>query len=235
MNCNSCGNTFDKEEHMPRLLIKCGHTLCSHCIGSRFEQGCIECMVCGTRNYAEFPNEFPSNLTLLDINENQLSSLSVSEQTKRNVLVAKSIDFDQSSIRDSEKNVIYSQKKYLNIEERLPATSCCAEHGKVYEAFCLNDKTLLCIQCLLEKKHDNHAIIETRAAFERARIEFSSRVDKIEVNGRCLLDNYKNELQTSLETLGQHHKDSVDLVEIQFGELLSLINKRKKEVLAKLK
>ena len=234
MNCNSCGNTFNKEKHMPRLLIKCGHSFCSHCIDIEFNQGCIECLSCGVINYAEFPDEFPSNLTLLDINENQLSNLSISETTKRNVLVAKSIDFDQSSIKDSQQNVIYG-KKYIKTEERIPASSCCIEHGKAYEAFCLNDKTLLCIQCLLEKKHDNHAIIEIKAAFERAKIEFSNRVDKLEVNEKCLLDNYKEDIKTSLDTLNKHHKDSVDLVEIQFGELFNLINKRKKDVIAKLK
>lgn len=77
MECTSCLSPFDSGEHLPKILIKCGHTLCTSCIRSQlpFESGdedAVEladsagCPECGTL----FPlsialKEYPVNLALV--------------------------------------------------------------------------------------------------------------------------------------------------------------------------
>lgn len=37
MECPSCFIPFNNDKHVPRILIKCGHTLCAECIQSQFD------------------------------------------------------------------------------------------------------------------------------------------------------------------------------------------------------
>ena len=43
----------------------------------------------------------------------------------------------------------------------------CEEHGKKIEAFCDQDKKVLCIDCILEQNHKNHEILSVEKAVQK--------------------------------------------------------------------
>ena len=76
MECSSCLKPYDDAHHIPKILIKCGHTICSICIDTQIKETREEaevaimdeakCPQCG----AHFPlsiasREYPVNLALL--------------------------------------------------------------------------------------------------------------------------------------------------------------------------
>lgn len=67
MKCGSCNHQFDEFKHVPRLLIKCGHTVCQECLLKLFNNGSIPCPTCSTTTYIETVSELPKNLALLDM------------------------------------------------------------------------------------------------------------------------------------------------------------------------
>ena len=68
MNCGDCKHSYNNDIKCPRLLIKCGHSLCEQCMEIRFSKGCIICPECKATNYAEFYKDFPRNLAILNFN-----------------------------------------------------------------------------------------------------------------------------------------------------------------------
>ena len=64
MNCGFCKKQYNSEVNWPRLLVKCGHSLCEKCLQSTFINGSIVCPDCKTINYAEVYSDFPKNLAL---------------------------------------------------------------------------------------------------------------------------------------------------------------------------
>lgn len=44
--CPSCLEAFDLERRLPRVLVQCGHTLCTSCLEPTYRNGCIRCPIC---------------------------------------------------------------------------------------------------------------------------------------------------------------------------------------------
>jgi len=70
MECSQCQAPYDQGQHTPKILIKCGHTLCSFCITEQVEklrgtQENGECPDCHTRFPLALVEEFPVNIALL--------------------------------------------------------------------------------------------------------------------------------------------------------------------------
>ena len=59
--------------------------------------------------------------------------------------------------------------------------SLCTQHGKIIEAFCLFDRQLLCIDCILSDEHkgrtsrDRHDMVSVEKASENERDLLSSK------------------------------------------------------------
>lgn len=70
MNCVKCDERYDQVQRIPRVLVECGHTLCEMCIVSNSKGGFITCPECGKSQFGSVQN-FPKNLTLLTIKDNQ--------------------------------------------------------------------------------------------------------------------------------------------------------------------
>ena len=65
MKCTNCKFPYDKESHIPLLLIKCGHTLCSSCCRSLFIKHAIICPDCKQITITESVSKLPKNISLI--------------------------------------------------------------------------------------------------------------------------------------------------------------------------
>jgi len=129
MECFKCHLPYNDNENCPRLLIACGHSLCQTCLHKAFSQSTVVCPECQTVNKASQLSDFPKNLALLHIKPPPSSSLEKKHQP-----------------RDTSPGV--SNNNY----------PLCKKHKKRIEAFCENDRQLLCITCILEEGYKNQEI-----------------------------------------------------------------------------
>ena len=69
-NCPICDNLFDDISHIPRMLLKCGHTYCELCIKTKLKEN-KNLFICPEDNniYDKIENieEIPRNVTLLNL------------------------------------------------------------------------------------------------------------------------------------------------------------------------
>lgn len=65
--------------------------------------------------------------------------------------------------------------------QQKPPKSLCAHHGKPIEAFCLYDRQLLCIDCILSDEHkgrsgrERHDMVSVEKASENERDQLQSK------------------------------------------------------------
>lgn len=69
MDCYKCKTQYNDADHVPRLLIQCGHSICERCTSDLFSNYTIICPECNSHNYASSLQTFPKNLALLNVNE----------------------------------------------------------------------------------------------------------------------------------------------------------------------
>ena len=85
MDCPNCKTFYNETDHVPRLLIQCGHSICEKCSTSLYSNYTIICPECKSPNYASSLQSFPKNLALLLINQSKMkktpSSLNIEKDS----------------------------------------------------------------------------------------------------------------------------------------------------------
>ena len=237
MNCKSCSLNFNNNLNLPRFLPKCGHTICNKCVMAIFDAGELVCPECQTISFAELVSDFPKNQTVLDFIDKAEAIGSLSEPTEE-----RGIPNDLVSIEGSFLNDLNTQLTSNKNEDKKNKYDCsshsenkCIVHRKQFEAFCIDDKQLLCVQCLLEKQHNNHTAYDIDTGFDKANSRFIKKKDEYESKNAFLFENYKDNLNGILDEITNQFKFSSSKVDIMFNELIDIISKRKKEVLSELR
>jgi hypothetical protein len=136
MKCEGCEKEFNATKRRPHFLIQCGHSLCQKCIKKKFVDSSVICPRCDTANFAQNVGEFPVNMAIV---EAERTSGLMSKQSSN---ILKTSDLEGITIE-----------------------SICPRHGKKFEgrqmslAFCEEDKSLICINCILEGGYQSKKII----------------------------------------------------------------------------
>ena len=108
MDCSNCKSFYNDSDHVPRLLIQCGHSICEKCSISLYSNYTIVCPECKLPNYASSLQSFPKNLALLLINKAKIkknpSSIEIEHNSEKN---------NSSSLR---KENSYCQKHQKKVE-----------------------------------------------------------------------------------------------------------------------
>ena len=92
MECFNCKTIYNENNHCPRLLISCGHSICENCLKDLYYDGAILCPECKTINRTLNIAAFPKNLALV-----QLKSTSYTEKPKSKHLLATETTFESSN------------------------------------------------------------------------------------------------------------------------------------------
>jgi len=74
MNCQTCDKQYNSQNRVPKLLIQCGHSLCSECVDKLYSNKQLICPECSTTNHAESVAHFPKNLALIQMKKKPESS-----------------------------------------------------------------------------------------------------------------------------------------------------------------
>lgn len=136
MKCEGCDKDFNSAKRRPHFLVQCGHSVCQKCIKKKFVDSSVICPRCDTKNFAKNVDEFPVNMAIV---EAERSSILFSKQSSN---ILKSTELEGITIE-----------------------SVCPRHGKKFEgnvdslAFCEEDKSLICINCILEGGYQSKKII----------------------------------------------------------------------------
>lgn len=109
MECQNCKNIYNETDHVPRLLIQCGHSLCEKCTYSLYSNHVIKCPECSATNYASSIDTFPRNLALLLINKSHLKRTPSSMD--RSEIPGHALNHLNSSFMESKENTLCSKHK----------------------------------------------------------------------------------------------------------------------------
>ena len=134
MECGICSKPYDSEDKIPRILTKCGHTYCQHCLTSVFKDRSIVCQDCKQTTSCSSVKELPINHSLMQL---------------------------PSAVHGS---------------------NVCLSHGKALEAFCLDDLSLVCFECLLSSKYKGKEVAKIDQAFKECFGNYSKESKSIESN-----------------------------------------------------
>ena len=209
-NCPICLINFNDHKNEPRILIKCGHSICLSCLKEKinFDEKILICPIDNLKyeniNSVEI---FPKNLALIELFKNKTLECLTSPQPKFN----------------SNKLKLIESIKKINDKEQNINQICNIHPNKNLEIICLDDKCKICTNCALFGEHKNHNIINIDD-FEKE-IEIKSELlinlfDTIEKKFKDTNLNIENEFK--YDNLLKIINDKINSI----SNLISVFNKR---------
>ena len=79
MECQICFEIFDSKNFLPKILVKCGHSICRICLDRLcYKSTIISCPICRGKSRIQKKDYIPTNYSLLEIIENN----KINEKTK---------------------------------------------------------------------------------------------------------------------------------------------------------
>lgn len=227
LKCPICHNSYDSSIRVPKILINCGHTICSVCLNTKIleNEGKITCPEDLTL-YEDIDSSdfFPTNKSLLQIVDTPpifQSQSSFTNANTKNDYIRRS-----STLRTSLK--------------RAPSMQICSTHSLPLDVICIDEKIKVCSQCALEPQHFKHTIITDE--------EFMNQIDSLidlfsEVDINLLNYNEKDNISTkkvlesidiSIDKLKKYVNDKneeiIKMIKLQNEKVVSFLDNRKKEL-----
>ena len=187
MECPKCRKPYGKENRIPLLLIKCGHSICQTCAATLFAEHSIACPECKTISNADSLENFPKNMALLSMSQ-EIAPKACNPQVK--------------------------QEKQE-----------CESHKKKLEAFCNDDKCLLCINCILLDGHKSHNIGPIIEASSNERGKMQKSCDSailIEEKLKLLLNDISN-IRVQLANNANQKREKISGI---YREITNIIQER---------
>jgi len=226
MNCKQCAQAYNDNRNVPQLLPRCGHTVCSECLAQNFASGRYRCSECNVVNFAEIVEDFPKNLTLLSITSPQRSINEYSQPTRK---LAKHGNYSDSGslARDDISSIGRFGVNFFSVDN---LDNICMFHKKQIEAYCIDEKMLLCVQCLIDKTHNNHKVCDINRAYEKVRMGVFKKLDDMDAYNDVLTSGFSAKVGETLRDLSGQYSRAIDKVELQFREMKDVITRRQREV-----
>ena len=157
--CPSCNLQYDEEIRIPRILLNCGHTICSQCISlSENAQTPLKCPEDNTEYQNISLKSFPINKALIRL----LHKISESKKDQKENSLLKTL----SSKNSENKSISTARASRINLENlkstntKLKTNERCTEHPtRNLEMICLEELCKICTNCAIFGKHKNHNVI----------------------------------------------------------------------------
>jgi uncharacterized protein YbaR (Trm112 family) len=170
LECPICTEQYDTEARCPRLL-PCGHTSCTECLVGMTIDSAIACPQC--RRDAAVPtgaSGLPKNFALLDVLAAQNAPLNDGPRACEmcppedpHAATHCCLECEQSAcdlMARSHTRVRALQDHTVvplgSGQPRAQQTLICREHGKAYEVYDKECRTLACISCVVIGRHKGH-------------------------------------------------------------------------------
>ena len=230
LKCPICKNAYDSSLHIPKILINCGHTICSFCISLKIHENEEHKIICPNDliiyNNITSVNLFPTNRSLLDLieiekknnNKNNLEIEIEEIHTPPELMTPQSTTSLSSDFLRKSNSLRNSLKK-------IPS-NICLNHSLPLNVICIDEKIKICSQCALQSNHFNHQIITDD--------EFMNQIDNLidlfqDVDNNCQKYSNKENISTSfvLNNLCSKIKLMKENMDKNINELIDNINKQK--------
>ena len=220
--CPSCKQLYNEDIRVPRILLNCGHTICSNCISRSINSPTI--LKC-PEDLTEYPNI--SSLSSFPINKALMKLLhKISENNK---IKEKNINLNLNIIDNYQTNSpTSSPSKGLNTarinRQNLESLKLytlsnskknikCGEHpSRNLEMICLEEICKICTNCAIFGHHKNHNVINID--------EF---VKDVECKAEKLIELFENvndgSIKKELDVINEKSKNKLD-------NLIKLVNEK---------
>ena len=217
--CPLCNNQYDEEIRIPRILLNCGHTICSLCISSSNNSNSI--LKCPEDN-TEYQNitlaSFPINKALLRL----LHKISESKKNNEENSLIKIVSI-KTPKTSPEKRLNTARASRINLENLKlisnKKSEKCPEHpSRNLEMICLEDQCKICTNCAIFGKHKNHNVINID--------EF---VKDIELKAEKLIELFENisdgEIKKEIGIINDKSKNNLlNLLEVINDKYINMTN-----------
>ena len=221
MSCKFCEKLFDCQERIPRMIFKCGHSICTSCL--KIYINCEKDIFICPEDKKEITiknktlDSFPQNYALVNI-------IQQNEKSEKKI-------FEENTFKDlnkkSDKEEIQSQSDSLI---SLNLGDLCIDHKKTLDIICLTCKKTICYQCALFEDHRNHQV-KQQNEFLQELVGVKKDICKIKYN----IDKNKENLFSFKELLSDLLKkksEEMDLnIEETFNIFLQKIKNEKQNIL----
>jgi len=261
-HCPKCKLLFDSNNHMPRILPTCAHSLCVYCITEQLHQT-PQTVTCPLDNivYKEIVsiNNFKENTNLIEELQESLNIPSNHNYEISN----EEIDFDndKSIIMNSDKfndtmnsmnlnasiisssHCYYQKSKNMRNSLKEKNNSMCEKHTLPLNVICIDEKKKICSQCALNDEHVNHQIITEDEFMNNIEnlIDLFQEVDNNQIkylnfnsiNTKSTLDKIGNNIDNYIKMINKTKDDMIKNINIQCEKIEKYLNERKKEIFGK--
>ena len=232
-HCPNCLLMFDTQNHLPRILPECNHTLCSYCLNLQLHENKNK-IICPIdhKEYTdinEISTHFKENSILLEDLQESLN-ISFNHPNNTNYDISQNEDnfFNESlngTLNNLNLSVISSSycyyKKSKDLRCGLAENSCtsCQKHSLPLNVICIDENEKLCSQCALNNEHVNHQIITEN--------EFMNNIDN-------LIDLFQEVDNNQIKYLSMNNintEDALNKIGNSIEELITMINKIKDDII----
>ena len=216
--CPLCGNQYDEETRIPRILLNCGHTICSLCISSCDNSNSpLKCPEDNTEYQHITLSSFPINKALIRLLHK------ISESKKNNEESLTKIPLIKTPKTSPEKRLNTARESRINLENLKlisnKKSEKCLEHpSRNLEMICLEEQCKICTDCAIFGKHKNHNVINVD--------EF---VKDIEIKAEKLIELFENisdgEIKKEIEIINDKSKNNLmNLLDVINDKYINMTN-----------
>ena len=219
--CPLCNNQYDEEIRVPRILLNCGHTICSLCItSSENSKTSLTCPEDSTQYNDITLSSFPINKALLRL----LHKISESKKNLNKNSLTK-LNRIKTPKTSPNKGLNTARESRINLENlKLVASKKsekCLEHpSRNLEMICLEEMCKICTNCAIFGKHKNHNVInidefvkDIELKAEKL-IELFENISDGEIKKEIGIINDKsiNELNNLLEVINDKYNNMTNII-----------------------
>lgn len=139
--CHFCGLKYNVGERIPRILVHCGHTLCTSCISQLHHKQRVRCPICRKLiKQLESAERLPLNINILY------------EVVEKDPILSKvNFDFDEED------------------DEQLAEKLCDNHQERVKHFYCSNHLTVFCRECIKQFHSDDECFVVDLYEIQRMR------------------------------------------------------------------
>ena len=217
LKCPLCKVNFNQSENLPRLLINCGHTLCSKCISQSLtlNNNTITCPEDSStyENVTNIDVSFPKNIYLLKLIQKTEQLISSPKSTTKSKLME-------------------SIKKATTRSTKKKASFCPLHPTRNLELICIDDKIKICTNCALFGTHRNHNVINIDEFQKDIEVKSELLIDLFD-----LLDqNVKNEnYSKNIFTLNNKFDNLTNIIDRKYNDISYTVNSFTNDLITKVK
>ena len=235
LKCPICNNLYDSSLHIPKILINCGHTICSFCISIKIHENLNNEIICPydllANNNITSADLLPTNRSLIDLIENF-------DKNEKN----KNLEINISPLENTTSDFLRKSNSIRTSLKNKPS-NICLKHSLPLNIICVDDKKKICSQCALQSNHFNHQIFTDEEfmnqidnlidLFQDVDNKSQKYLNKNNISSSFILEKLNQKFNIYKENINKKIKALIDNIIFQKNMILIFLDERKNEILKK--